>query len=130
MEMFPALIDASEIDHQVLMSGQSISIAPAKKTATYPVIRSSYETKDPIALDVFGSTRAAPLGYIVHARSGDKANNSNIGFFVRHEDEYSWLRSFLSIDRLKALLQEDWIDGDANRRVERCEFPKIWSVHL
>jgi hypothetical protein len=78
----------------------------------------------------FGKTRRAPLGSIVHARSGDKANNSNIGFFVRRAGEYTWLQNFLTVDRLKDLFGDDWIRGDSGRSVERVEFPNILAVHL
>jgi hypothetical protein len=87
----------------------------------------------PVSLETFGPTQLAPLGSIVHARSGDKANNSNIGFFVQHDDEYPWLQSFLTVPRLKLLFGDDWTDNTedgAERRVERCEFPKILAVHF
>src|ERR1700760_3448736 len=112
MEMFPALINTSEIDHRIFMSGQTIKIPLAKRTAIYPTERPSYETRNPVPLESFGPTKSVPLGYVVHARSGDKANNSNVGFFVRNEDEYPWLQSFLTVERLKALFE----DGLGRRR--------------
>jgi hypothetical protein len=130
MEMFPAMIPIQAIDHQALVGKRTIQIAPAVKTAVYPVIRPSYETKRPLDLKLFKPTKPAPLGSIVHARSGDKANNSNIGFFVRNEDEYPWLQSLLTVEKLKDLLGNDWTAGDTSRRVERCEFPNLLAVHL
>ena len=130
MEIFPAVIPLSAVNHRVLIGGRSIEIEMATKTATYPVFRPSYETSNPADLESFGPTEKAPLGSMVHARSGDKANNSNVGFFVRHEDEYPWLQSFLTVERLKQLFGDDWTKGDINRRIERCEFPSILAVHL
>lgn len=68
----------------------------------------------------------------MHARSGDKADNSNVGFFVRHEDEYPWLQSFLTISKLKELFGSDWKLNDHGQepKIERCEFPKILAVHF
>src|ERR1700710_2060236 len=129
MELFPVLIPISELNHQVLV-GQRFNVPAPTNTGLYPVVRRSYETKIPTILSSFGRTQQAPLGSIVHARSGDKANNSNVGFFVRHEDEYPWLQSLLTIERLKELFGDDWKGGDTERRVERCEFPNVLAVHL
>jgi hypothetical protein len=104
-----------------------IHAPPPSKFGEYPQSRPSYETATPIDQHSFGLTSKAPLGAIVHARSGDKGNNSNVGFFVRHADEYPWLQSFLTVKRLRALFEDDWKDGCS---VERCEFPNILAVHL
>lgn len=131
MEMFPALMPVSLIDHRVQMStGAVIKVDQPKVTATYPVVRPSADTAEPVDLLSFGPTEFAPLGSIVHARSGDKGDNSNVGFFVRDALEYPWLRTLLSVDRLKQLLGDDWHSGNPNRRVERIEFPNINAVHL
>ena len=130
MEMFPALVPLSSIDHRVVVQQRAIQIPAPVKIASYPSERPSYETKKPIELALFGPTKSAPLGSIVHARSGDKANNSNVGFFVRNEDEYSWLQSLLTVEKVKELFGDDWKLGDTSRRVERCEFPNLLAVHL
>lgn len=132
MEIFPALLPISSISHTFTLSSQTHAIASPTKTVTYPTIRPSYETTSALPLSSFGPTRRAPLGSIVHARSGDKANNSNVGFFVRSEDEYPWLQALLTVETLKQLFGEDWRNDDENKesRVERVEFPNILAVHL
>lgn len=131
MEIFPATMQLSQIDHRVVLStGFIIKVDPPHETALYPVTRPSSETASPIDFISLGRKELAPLGSIVHARSGDKADNSNIGFFVRHEDEYPWLRTFLTVPRLKELLGDDWYKANPDRRVERVEFPGINAVHL
>ncbi|KIW25058.1 uncharacterized protein PV07_10730 [Cladophialophora immunda] len=131
MEIFPALMPLSMVDHRVVLStGQTVKVDPPQTTAEYPVQRPSSETEAPIDLKSLGPTETAPLGSIVHARSGDKADNSNIGFFVRHRDEYPWLRTYLTVPRLKELFGDDWQKGDPDRRVERVEFPGINAVHF
>ena len=127
-ELFPALIPVKGLNHRVVVPGQGdIPVDVPKNAVSYSASRSSYETANPTPLETFGPTQRAPLGNIVHGRSGDKGDNSNVGFFVRNEDEYPWLQSFLTIPRLKELFAEDWKDGC---RVERCEFPMIRAVHL
>ncbi|KAJ9646688.1 hypothetical protein H2204_000380 [Knufia peltigerae] len=131
MEIFPAIIPLSAIQHQVdLGDGELIDIKAPSKTAEYPTIRPSYETENPVDLASLGVTVQAPLGSIVHARSGDKADNTNVGFFVRHEDEYAWLRTILTVEKIKILFGQDWFKCNPSRRVERVEFPKILAVHL
>ena len=128
MEIFPTTIPLDQINHRVVLDSEPIIHAPPPPTfAEYPQNRPSYETATPVDLQSLGLTSKAPLGAIVHARSGDKGNNSNVGFFVRHPDEYPWLQSFLTTERLRALFEDDW---KAEVRVERCEFPNILAVHL
>lgn len=131
MEIFPATIPISALDLRVQLStGNVLPISPPKSTGEYPTMRPSYETALPMDLKSFGETQLAPLGSIVHARSGDKADNSNVGFFVRNQEEYPWLQTFLTVTRLKDLFGQDWYKSDPQRRVERVEFPGILAVHL
>lgn len=131
MEMFPALIPLSLVPQRVeLSSGSAVSIDPIALVADYPIVRESEETKHPIDLLSLGPTEFVPLGSIVHARSGDKADNTNVGFFVRHKDEYPWLCTLLTVEKVKQLLGDDWHKGKPDRRVERVEFRNINAVHL
>jgi hypothetical protein len=56
----------------------------------------------------WGPTTKGPLGWIVHARSGDKGSNANVGFWVRHKDEWDWLRHTLSVENIKRLLADEY----------------------
>jgi hypothetical protein len=102
--------------------------------------RQSYETSNPIDMSSLGPTTQARLGDIVLARSGDKGGNANIGFFVPtqlpsaysqssplYAESWDWLRTYLTIPRLKDMFGESWSD---NFHVERVEFPHIFAVHF
>lgn len=132
MEIFPAVIPLAVLSQAVIHPKvtEPIPISPPKNTVNYSVLRPSYETAQPQDLSSFGPTRRAPLGSIVHARSGDKADNSNVGFFVRHEDEYPWLQSLLTVAKIEELFGKDWQKLDGRSRVERCEFHNLFAVHL
>ena len=110
------------------MSKPSKTIKIKHHGITQPTLgkRPSYETSNPIPLKSFGETERAPLGAVAHGRSGDKGDNCNIGLFARNKEEYSWLQNFLTVDRIKELLGDDWNDSFT---VERCEFPHIMAVH-
>ncbi|KAK6834998.1 hypothetical protein PG987_009692 [Apiospora arundinis] len=93
--------------------------------------RLSYDPVSPTSLDTFGPTTVVPLGDILLARSGDKGANVNVGFTPRarlnNDEMWQWLRSFLTRDRIKQMMGEDWDDG---YYVERVEFPEIRAVHF
>jgi hypothetical protein len=90
-------------------------------------LRDNYNTSSPIDLSSFGPTRKARLGDIAFGRSGDKGANINFGVFVRHADHFPWLQTFMSSNRLKELMEEDWRE---NYFIERIEFPNILAVHF
>jgi hypothetical protein len=80
-----------------------------------------------VALSTWGETARAPLGYVVLGRSGDKASDCNAGFFVRNDDEWEWLRSFLTVDKIKELLGSEEYKG---KPIDRFEIPGIKAVHF
>jgi len=55
-------------------------------------------------------TRNLPLGTFVHARSGDKGGDANIGLWVRRGDRYDarveWLLGFVTSERIRLLVPE------------------------
>ena len=68
-----------------------------------------------------------PLGWLVHARSGDKGSDCNVGFWVSHgRSEFEWLRSTLSSEKIKHLLGAEYKGGE----VERFEFEGLRAVHF
>ncbi|KAH6642899.1 hypothetical protein C7974DRAFT_328603 [Boeremia exigua] len=106
----------------------------------YSGFHNSYETRDPVELLSFGQTTRARLGDIALARSGDKGGNANIGFFIPtqlpsaypassplYAESWDWLRSYLTIPKLKEMFGESWSD---KFYIERVEFPKIMAVHF
>lgn len=59
-------------------------------------------------------------------RSGDKSSDCNVGFFVRNDDEYDWLRSLLSVNKIKELLAQEYKGG----KIDRFELPNLNAVHF
>lgn len=127
---FPATIPHSELDEGVHLLGsgkdsQFYSVGPPMKTEDLGA-RESYEPTNPVAVGHSGETVSMPLGDIALGRSGDKGGNVNCGLFVQTKEEWDWLRSLLTIDKMKKLMGKDWKDSFA---VERIEFPEVFSVH-
>ncbi|KAH7391176.1 hypothetical protein DE146DRAFT_663685 [Phaeosphaeria sp. MPI-PUGE-AT-0046c] len=132
-EYWPSLLPQEELGVKVhnLWGKKAVTeLAAPTITKEYARQQPSYETSSPADLSSFGETVRAPLGYIVAGRSGDKASDCNCGFFVRHDDEWDWLRSFMTIDRVKELLgPEEW-QGKGSKPIDRFEMPHLRAVHF
>ncbi|KAF2494189.1 DUF1446 domain-containing protein [Lophium mytilinum] len=146
LSFYPALYPQSSLETSVtLLPSPSQGTA---KSVTYPTTppshtealapRETYDCRAPRPLSGFGPTRAVRLGDIALARSGDKGANLNIGVFLptalpsslppsARPEAWAWLRSFLSVAKMKALLGEDW---RAEYHIERVEFAGIGAVHF
>jgi hypothetical protein len=127
-EYYVTLLPQSAIEHKVhLSSGETIDIPPPSETKSYSKNQPTQDlTSNPSPLASFGPTIRSPLGTIVHARSGDKGSDCNVGFWVRYQDEYAWLQTLLSVDTMKYLLADEYKGGS----IERCEFEGLRAVHF
>jgi hypothetical protein len=128
-EYYVTLIPQSTVHHEVhLPSGRSLAIPPPPVTQTYALQQPSLpSTSSPVNLSSLGPTTFMPLGTIVHARSGDKGSDCNVGFWVSNPKYYPWLRTLLSIEKIKELLGEEYREG---RKIDRFELPELWGVHF
>lgn len=147
LSYYPAIYPQSSLKTSInLLSGSGEAMqVETHKTTPPPQFeeldkRESYETRDPVDLASFGATRRVRLGDVALARSGDKGGNANIGFFIPtdlpssyptgsplYAESWDWLRSLLTIPRLKEMFGESW---DESYYIERVEFPKIMAVHF
>ena len=128
-EYYVTLMPQSDVQHKLhLSSGESVDIDPPSESHVYPKHQPTQDvTSNAVVLESFGATVRAPLGTIVHARSGDKGSDCNVGFWVRYSDEYAWLQNLLSTSFIKNyLLGEEYKGG----RVERFEFQGLRAVHF
>ena len=66
-----------------------------------------------------------PLSEIVHARSGDKGGDANLGVWVRDRQAWEWLESTLTVDELRRLLPET-----RELDIERYELPNLGAVNF
>lgn len=146
-EYYVTLLPQSSVEHRAhLWDGQVLDISPPPQTKTYPAQQPSEAAARDLKSTNFGKTVTGPLGWIVHARSGDKGSNANVGFWVRHRDEWEWLRSLLSVDVVKRLLADEYKPGkkivssisfldcrnvaDSAVEKDRFELPNMFAVHF
>ena len=129
---YPSLIEQSELDEIVTFlddkgnNGAQFHAGHVTTTEKFEN-RQDYDTKNPVSLSSFGETLFTPMDEVVLGRSGDKGGNINLGLFVHEADEYEWLRTFFSKDRLQKLMGDDW---KPEFYIERVEMPKIYAVHF
>lgn len=107
----------------VLPGGERVAIPPPPVTTTMIGRPAPRPAGDPPA--VRGRSVARPLGTVVGARSGDKGGDANLGVWARSATGYGWLRGFLTVGRLRALLPEA-----AELPVERYELPNLRAVNF
>ncbi|KAK5702564.1 hypothetical protein LTR97_003509 [Elasticomyces elasticus] len=80
-EYYVSLLPQADVEHKVhLWDGSSIDIPPPPQSKTFPSQQPSVPSAQISRPTDSGTTVKGPLGWIVHARSGDKGSNCNVGF--------------------------------------------------
>jgi hypothetical protein len=125
-EYWVSILPQASVKHIAHLPFKDLIVPIEAPTDTEPFIytQPSYETSNPVDLASFGPTVKGPLGWIIHARSGDKGSDDNVGFFVRHADEWDWLRSLFTVSKIRELLGKD----DVGKPIYRFELPNIWGM--
>jgi hypothetical protein len=123
---WPALLDQAVLQHRVHhYDGMSETVAPERAgngrvapAADAPLARSvGAPCADELVL--------ASLGDVVHARSGDKGGDANVGVWVRDRHAWEWLESTLTVDELRILLPET-----RDLPIVRYELPNLGAVNF
>jgi hypothetical protein len=125
---WPALLDQRTFQHTVHhYDGMTEIIAPGNPDGAGGEVMPQAEpalapsVPAPRADELVG----APLGEIVHARSGDKGGDANLGVWVRDRAAWDWLRSTLTVDELRRLLPET-----RGLEISRHELPNLGAVNF
>ncbi len=119
---WPTLVPANAVEQRVIIGEEAIPIPSTEPPARFtppgaPVARR--------AAAASGATREAPLGVVCGARSGDKGGNANVGLWTRTDESYRWLETYLTAERLRALLPEA-----KNLAIDRFEFPHLRALNF
>ncbi|QWZ10716.1 DUF1446 domain-containing protein [Nocardioides panacis] len=121
-----AHVPRSEVKEQVVMAdGTTLEIADPSPVQQHPRRVVAPVTARPPG----GPLCRLPLGRVVHARSGDKGGDANIGVWARdaaaRPDRVAWLLDFLTPDRVRTLLPET-----ADLDVEVFALPNLGAVNV
>ncbi|ORX96172.1 hypothetical protein BCR34DRAFT_593944 [Clohesyomyces aquaticus] len=127
LEYWPTIMPQNLVQERMVLewNGEAFNIPGPTETREHGPQR-SYEPQNPVQLKSFGPTTRKPLGFVALGRSGDKASDADVGFFVRKEDEWDWLRSLLSTETFIKLLGKEYLGN----RIDRCELPGVKAVHF
>ncbi|KAN0099788.1 DUF1446 domain containing protein [Hyaloscypha variabilis] len=125
-EYFPTLIPQPVQTIHFSSGAASMKFLPPTNTILHPASQPSYPPTNPIDLSSFGPTKRVQLGRVVYGRAGDKGSNCNVGLFARSAEEWPWLCSFLTTEKLIELMDEEY----KGQKIDRMEFPNLWAVHF
>ncbi len=113
---WPGLVRQADLEHRVtFINGPSMAV-------TMPPVApfAAPAPAGPAPAAAAGETRTVMLGSLVHARSGDKGANANIGVWAKRPEIWPWLRDTLDADRLAQLM-----GLNPSVQVERHDLPNI-----
>ncbi|KAJ5348356.1 uncharacterized protein MYU51_015169 [Penicillium brevicompactum] len=130
---YPALVKQEDLNEEInfIDGPDSIISFPTGHPTRYEPLqpRESYDYNSPEQGSLHSTTKSIRLGDIALARSGDKGANLNFGLFVNNPKHWSWLRAYMSRQRVRDMMVND-DDWDESFLVERVEFPHIHAVHF
>jgi hypothetical protein len=122
---WPALLDQAQLEHTVHHhDGTTETIARGDAQDTRREM--SPLGDPPVAQESWTDELVvATLGEIVHARSGDKGGDANLGVWVRNPKAWAWLTTSLTVDELRRLLPET-----RELVIERFELPNLGAINF
>lgn len=128
VEFYPALLPMEVIPHRATLADGTVVKVPVAPDSMVPVPYAEQGHTQSTTDKDFGETIRVPLGYLAHARSGDKGGNSNVGFWTIDDESYEWLRSTMTTEFFRELLADEGKGMDI--KIERIEFPNVRAVHF
>ncbi len=121
---WPALVSSELVPMRVVVDGEATVVENTPPTHGFAPDAVHGVARELPAVPG-GPRRAAPLGALFGARSGDKGPNANLGIFARSPLAYAWLREFLTVERLGELMVEA-----AEHQVDRYVFDNLLSLNF
>lgn len=126
----PAYVDRGAVTHTVVHAdGTRQVIEDPTEFATTDV--EVGQRPSPFRAPADSLTRRAPLGTFVHARSGDKGGDANLGLWVAHdgsekyEARVTWLAKLITAKKIRELIPEA-----ADLQIEVYVLPNLGAVNV
>jgi hypothetical protein len=123
IQHWPALVGNRHVRPQVVVDGDASVVEPLAGADLPP--RSSLSASGTGSPSAPQDVVALPFGRLFGTRSGDKGGNANLGVWARDDRAFEFLRSYLTVDRLKALLPDV-----APFAVERYELSNLRALNF
>jgi hypothetical protein len=128
---WPSLIEKSSLNVELFLAGEGpFDVSWAEQQYFEPTSYPVAQRDRPIPADGppgydFVPTTPIVFGTLFGTRSGDKGGVANLGVWARDEQAYAWLRGYLTVDRLAALIPEA-----AGLSIERHEFSNLTGLNF
>ena len=107
----PEYVDRSLVQHTVVHADGRREVI-ADPTEFTPVVADAGRRPSPYPAPADSLTRRVPLGTFVHARSGDKGGDANLGLWVfndgspKYADRVTWLAKLITPRKIRELVPE------------------------
>jgi len=119
---WPALVSSHFIKQTVSVAGKEFIVEAVKPDSDFKkTISPEYKTVQ----IPDGKMINAPLGHAFATRSGDKGGNANLGVWAKTYEGFSYLKDFLTVNRLKELLPDM-----SEYEIERYELPNLLALNF
>ncbi|MBD8871145.1 acyclic terpene utilization AtuA family protein [Nocardioides donggukensis] len=108
----PAYVDRSEVAHTVVHADGRREVVPDPVALAAGPDESDGLRPSPYSAPRDSLTRRMPLGTFVHARSGDKGGDANLGLWVAHDgspkydERVTWLTKLMNPKKVRELVPE------------------------
>jgi hypothetical protein len=109
----PAYVDREAVEETVhLWDGRTLVVPPPDLEPALSAVVPNVEPPAAAAVDEAAPTRRVPLGTFVHARSGDKGGDANVGLWVAgprddlRDRRIAWLLHLMTPDHVRQLVPE------------------------
>ena len=122
-------VDRSAVTHTVVHAGGTREVVPEPTTFGEASGQDLRDSGRPAPTTT--ATRRLPLGTFVHARSGDKGGDANLGLWVAHDGSEAydarvgWLTTLIDPERVRELVPEA-----ADLDVEVYSLPNLGAVNV
>lgn len=107
-----AYVARDRVEHTVVHADGRREVVPDPPTAPHPAVDTTGTRPSPYPHPADTLTRRLPLGTFVHARSGDKGGDANLGLWVAHDgsEKYAarvaWLAKLITPTKVRELVPE------------------------
>jgi hypothetical protein len=122
---WPALVPQAMVAHTVVHANGHREALPPPAVTAAPPPRAPGAPPLGAANPSDGPTVDGPLGRLVHARSGDKGGNANIGLWAKDPAAWPWLSATMTTERVRELLPET-----AGLAIDRYELPNLHALNF
>lgn len=119
---WPALIAKEHLTQRVFVNGGEFQVESTKPKGKAESVK-PLEVKVPETPK--GKTVKIPLGRVYATRSGDKGGNANLGVWGKTPEAFSYLREYLTTEKLKELLPDM-----AEYEIDRYELPNLLALNF